>query len=48
VHQLVNRDFDNIKMHGTSVKKKNFYTVIKHGTISVVTLPLVGRFSLHK
>jgi len=22
VHQLVNKNFDNIKMHGTTVKKK--------------------------
>jgi len=23
VHQLVNKDFGNVKMHGTTVKKKN-------------------------
>jgi hypothetical protein len=27
---------------------KYFYSIIKHGTILVVTLPVVGRFSLHK
>ena len=27
MHQLVNKDFGSIKMHGTTVKKKNFFTV---------------------
>jgi len=26
VHQLVNKDFDSIKMHGTTVKILQFFT----------------------
>jgi hypothetical protein len=49
VHQLVNKDFDNIKMHGMTMGGGGgLYAVVKHGTISVVTLPIVGRFSLQK
>jgi len=38
VHQLVIKNFDNSRMHGTNVKKKVMHICIKNGTLVLAVL----------